>query len=81
MSRYSRVCYEDVADCFNSVTRTGEWLDSVRPSEDAELCCRVLIQKLIDSLAVMFMEDSHKFSRKRFNRLFKDPNKEMYFDE
>ena len=80
MSRYSRVCYEDVADCFNSVTQ-GEWLNSVEPSDDAELSCHFLIQKLMDSLAVMFRDDSRKFSRKRFNRLFMGPNKEMYFDE
>ena len=81
MSRYSRVCYEDVADCFNAVTKDGEWLQTVQRGDEADLCCRILIQSLIDSLAVMFKYDSHKFSRKRFNRLFLDHNKEMYFDE
>ena len=80
MSRYSRVCYEDLADRFNVVTQ-GEWLESVQRGDEADLCCRILIQSLIDSLAVMFRDDSHKFNRKKFNRLFLDHNKEMYFDE
>lgn len=80
MSRYSRVCYEDVADCFNSVTQS-DWLDSVQPSDDTEVCCRHLVQCLIESFADMFRNDSQKFSRKRFYRLFRDQNKEMYFDE
>ena len=80
MSRYTRSCYEDVGLCFSRVTQ-GEWLKTVQQGDDAEVCCRAVVQKLIDSFAIMFAEDSRKFRRRSFNRLFLDHNKEKYFDE
>jgi len=80
MSRYTRICYEDVADCCNKVTQ-GPWLKTVQQGDDAETCCRMLVQGLIESFSVMFKRDSKSFCQTRFNRLFRDHNKETYFDD